>query len=223
MFKTETHLHVAEISPCSKFKAPEMVKMYYDKGYKTIIISDHFEKRYFDSLGDISWEDKITIFLSGYFKAKEAAKEYGINVILSAEFTILSNDVHNHYLAYGITREFLNKYPKIYDLSIEEFYKIAKENNILVVQAHPYRDEYCFPTADFVDGIEVYNSNPRHNDYNDKAKALASEKGFYMTAGSDAHRLEDVGNSGILTETEIKTIDEFIDVIKSGNFDIITE
>ena len=223
MFKTETHLHVAEISPCSKFKAPEMVKMYHDKGYKTIVISDHFEKRYFESLGDISWDDKITIFLSGYYKAKEAAKEYGINVILSAEFTILSNDIHNHYLAYGITREFLNKYPEIYNLSIDKFYEIAKANNIMVVQAHPYRDEYCFPTIEYVDGIEVYNSNPRHNDYNDKAKALAAENGLYTTAGSDAHRLEDIGNSGILTENEIKTIDEFVEVIKSGKFEIIAE
>ncbi len=221
MYKTETHLHVAEVSPCSKFKAPEMVKMYHDEGYKTIFIADHFEKRYFDALGDIPWEDKITIFLSGYYKAKAVAKEYDMNVLMAAEFTILSEDgIHNHYLAYGITREFLNKYPDIQNKSIEEFSKIAKENNIFVVQAHPYRDDYCFPTADFVDGIEIYNSNPRHNDFNDKAEALAKEKGLYMTAGSDAHRLEDIGNAGVLSENEIKTAEDFIELIKSGKAEI---
>ena len=35
MFKTETHLHTSEISPCGKISAKEMVKRYHEAGYKT--------------------------------------------------------------------------------------------------------------------------------------------------------------------------------------------
>jgi len=36
MYKTEAHLHVSEVSPCSKLKATEMISLYHDAGYKTV-------------------------------------------------------------------------------------------------------------------------------------------------------------------------------------------
>lgn len=219
MYKTETHIHVSEISPCSKVNAVDMVKKYYDAGYKTIFISDHFKQVFFDSLGDIPWEDKVTIFLSGFYKAKTAGENLGMNVLMSAE--IMFSDSLNHYLVYGITREFLNSYPDLAKLTAKEFYSIAKENNIFVVQAHPFRDEVCFPTPEYVDAFEVYNSNPRHIDYSEKSEKCARENGLYVTAGSDAHRDEDIGLSGILSETEIKTAEDFIELIKSGKAEFI--
>ena len=59
MFRTETHLHTAETSPCGKVSAAEMVKRYYDAGYKTLFITDHFYTKYFETLGNLSWEEKI--------------------------------------------------------------------------------------------------------------------------------------------------------------------
>ena len=89
------------------------------------------------------------------------------------------------------------------------------------MQAHPFRDEVCFPTADSVDAFEVYNSNPRHIDFSEKAEKCAQENGLYKLGGSDAHRTEDIGLSGILTETEIKTAEDFIAIVKSGKAEII--
>ena len=39
--------------------------------YKTVFVSDHLMQDWCDSLGDIPWADKMTIFLSGYYKAKK--------------------------------------------------------------------------------------------------------------------------------------------------------
>ncbi len=218
MYKTEPHLHVSEISLCSKISAAEMVRLYHEAGYKTIFVSDHFKRDYFDALGEIPWKDKITIFLSGYYRAKEAGKKYGMNVLMSAEISFEGNP--NDYLVYGITKKFLNTYTNLYEMSVEEFYKIANEHNVFVVQAHPFRDGVCFPTAESVDAFEVYNSNPRHKNFSDKSEKCASENGLYMTAGSDAHRLEDIGKGGILSGVEIKSAEKFVSLIKSGKIEL---
>ena len=83
--------------------------------------------------------------------------------------------------------------------------------------------DVCFPTPSYVDGIEVYNSNPRHCDYNEKAEAMAKENGLFYLSGSDAHRVDDLGKVGILTEKEIKNSDDFIEVIRSGRYELIKE
>lgn len=220
-FKTETHLHTSDVSSCSKLSANEMIKLYYEAGYKTIFVSDHFKKIYFDKLGDISWADKITIFMSGYYRAREEAKQYGMNVLLSAEVAFEGSN--NHYLLYGITEEFLRAYPDLCKMDTLEFYKIAKSKGVFVVQAHPHRDKKCVPTPNCTDAFEIYNSNPRHVDFSEKSKMCAKENNLYVTAGSDAHRLEDVGGSGILTDVEITNAEDFIRIIKDGDFQIIGE
>ncbi len=219
MFKTETHLHTEEVSPCAHVRARQMVKKYKEAGYSTIFITDHFQTNTIDALGSIDWKDKMTIFLSGYYIAKCEGDKIGVNVLMGAE--ICFTGVPNHYLVYGITKEFLEKYPELHTYGIEKFSKIAKENGIFIIQAHPYRDGVCFPTPNFVDGIEVYNSNPRHEDNSQKSISLLKEYNLLVSAGSDSHREEDIALSGIETEEEIKTTDDFINLVKKGKVKII--
>ena len=219
MFKTETHLHVAEVSPCANIRAGEMVRHYNEAGYKTVFVSDHYDASKFNMLGDIPWQEKTSILMSGYYRAKEAGKKYGMNILLAAE--IMFEGCGNHYLVYGITKAFMDEYPEFYKMKVEEFAEIAKAHNLFIIQAHPYRDGRNFPTPEFVDGMEVYNSNPRHDDSDEKSELVAKENGLYMIGGSDAHRLEDVGGSGILSEFEIKTTEDFISAVKSGKIEII--
>ncbi len=220
MYKTETHLHTKEISPCGLLRAAEMVELYHQAGYKTICITDHVKQMYFDDMGDIPWKDKVTTLLWGYHKAKHAAKKYGMNVIMSAEL-LLDGSFPNHYIVYGITKKFLIENPDFCKLSIEEFAKIPKKYGVFIVQAHPYRDEKNYPTPEFVDAFEVYNSNQRHRDHSEESLKTAKENGLYLSAGSDAHRVEDVAGSGLLTEKEIKNAKDLINAIKSGKAKLI--
>ena len=213
MYKTETHVHTSEVSPCAKLTAKEMIQRYHEMGFQTVFISDHFRHSYFEKLGEIPWEEKISKFLSGYYIAKAEGEKFGMNVLMSAEMDFENSP--NHYLVYGINKGFLDKYPNIPDMTIAEFSQIAKMNNIFVVQAHPYRENRCTPTPEYIDGVEIFNSNPRHSDFNEKAEAFAREHNLFMTAGSDAHRNEDVGGAGILSECEIKTVEEYVTLIKS--------
>lgn len=221
MFKTETHLHTSEVSRCGKLSSTQMIKQYNEAGYKTVIVTDHFQSNVLDTLGDISWEDKVTIFLSGYYRAKNAAEKFDMHVLLGAEFCFAGQP--NHYLAYGITKEFLCKYPDLHRMSIEEFYPIAKAAGIYMIQAHPYRDDNCHPTPEYADAVEVYNGNPRHNDYNDRAEAYALENNFPITSGSDAHQQPDVATGGIITEQPITTIEEYIAAVEERKVQLIKE
>ena len=219
MFKTETHLHTKEVSPCGHLTASEMVKKYFEQGYKTLIITDHLEEYTIGTYFELNWEEKVDKFLSGYAAAKQEGDRLGVNVLFGAEIRFTGE--YNHYLVYGITKEFLIKHPDIYNYDLEKFFKISRENGVFIVQAHPYRDGRNYPTPNFVDGVEVYNSNPRHEDYNEKAELLAKEYNLYGVSGSDAHRDKDVAKSGIITKNEIKTIQDFITAVKNGNIEII--
>lgn len=219
MYKTETHLHTAETSGCADVRAGEMVRLYYEAGYKTIFVTDHFSPQFLNHLGDAPWEDKIAIFMAGFYKAVRYARPYDMNVLLAAEITF--SDSPNDYLVYGITREFLNEHPDLCEMGIEKFYKIAQQHNMFVVQAHPNRDNICFPTPQYVDALEVYNSNPRHQDLSDKTEQCADENNLYKTYGSDAHKLEDIGGSGVLSNKEIKSVEDYINLIKSGEIGAI--
>ena len=219
-FKTEPHLHVSEVSACSKIGAEEMIRLYSEEGYKTVFVSDHLKKKYFDKLGDIPWEEKTAQFLSGYEIAKKAGEKYGVNVLLSAE--LMLNESPNHYLLYGINKAFLDQMEDALDMSIAEFYKFAKAKGVTVVQAHPYRDGGTTPAGlGCIDALEVVNSNPRHANFSEKAIAYAKEYGIPMTAGSDTHREEDVALSGIISEYEIKTPEDYVDLVLNKKAEII--
>ena len=221
MYKIETHLHTSEVSRCGQIRAHDMVKRYREAGYSTLFVTDHFQPNTLDTLGDIPWEEKTSIFLSGYYRAKAAGDELGITVLPGAELTFPASP--NHYLVYGITKAFLDAYPQLHKKSVEEFFAITRSHGLLVVQAHPYRDESCCPTPEYADAFEVYNSNPRHNDYNYKAAACAGAHGLPGTAGSDAHRAEDVALSGVLSPYPIQSPEDYARLIKSGAVELLKE
>ena len=219
MFKTETHLHTQEVSPCSHIRAKQMIRKYKEAGYSTVFVTDHFQSGTIDSYGDIPWTDKMSIFFAGYYIAKCEGEKIGINVLPGAE--ICFKDAPNHYLVYGITREFFDKYPELHTYGIDKFSKIAHENGLFIIQAHPHRDGKCFPTPEYVDGIEVYNSNPRHEDNSELSEQIVAAHGLSVIGGSDAHREEDLARGGIETEVEIKTAEDFINLVKLGNVNVI--
>ena len=62
-----------------------------------------------------------------------------------------------------------------------------------------------------------------HHNHNDLAQALADAQGpgFIQTAGSDCHRLEDVGLSGIQSRILPPNTTAFATLLRSGSFERI--
>jgi len=85
--------------------------------------------------------------------------------------------------------------------------EIKNQNGIIVVP-HPFdelRHSAFHPTeedAKLIDCIEVFNSRCVFQKYNDKALEFALKHNLAITAGSDAHFANEIGNAGIITETE---------------------
>ena len=221
MYKIETHLHTSEVSRCGQLRGHDMAKRYKDAGYSAVFVTDHFQPNSIDTLGDIPWEEKTAIFLSGYYRAKAEGDKIGLTVLPGAEFTFPGSP--NHYLAYGITKAFLDAHPELHKLSAEEFVELARAENLFIVQAHPYRDESCYPTPELVDAIETVNTNPRHNDCNDRAALCAAAHRLPATGGSDAHRTEDVARGGILSPFPVESTADYIRLLLSGEGQILEE
>jgi len=215
MFKTETHAHTAEGSACGRMTAEELVRAYYAAGFKTLFISNHFTAKHLGAWGDLSWDESVDRFLLGYRNAKVIGDELGMHVLLAAEigFDAAPN---LHYLVYGISEAFLKSYPDLTAMLQEDFYELAKQHGILLIQAHPYRDGNTAVTPKTVDGFEVCNPNPRHIAHDDLAERTADQYCLCRTAGSDAHRPEDIGQTAMLSEEEIRSAEDYINLVKSG-------
>ncbi len=220
MYKIETHLHTAEVSACGHLCAAEMMRLYAEAGYSTVVVTDHCKKGYFDRCGDLPWEEKAAMFFRGGEAAKEAGEPLGLTVLTAAELSF-KKTAPNDYLVYGFDREFLTAHPDVFEWELSRFHEAARARGMLVIQAHPHRDGNCRPTPEFVDGFEIYNSNPRHEDYSELSERCAREHHLLWTAGSDAHRTEDVAGSGLLSETPVRTMEELIALIRSGRQQMI--
>ena len=222
MFKTETHLHTSESSGCSALSAEKEMYTYAEKGYSTVFVSDHLGKKYYTSPYCSCARDYIvgvTRFLRGYYHAKEAGEKLGITVLMSAEVNLGGND----HLLYGIDEKFLCSDPPIPTLNSKKLFERANEYGVTVIAAHPFRGDRK-PKSDFVHGLEIVNAADNHYyiNNNDKALALAEQMPHLLrTSGSDCHHIEDAGRGGIITDHKITSAEDFIEALKSGNYEII--
>ncbi len=196
MFRYEMHLHTRETSPCGKVKGKEIVRLYKEKGYDGIVVTDHYNLMFFGSFSKMKWSDKVDMYLKGYRNALNEGRKLGMSVLLGMEIRLRFN--FNEYLVYGFDEEFLFNNPKLYHMSLRKLSALVKKHNFVIYQAHPYRIGMTRCKREYIDGIEVYNGNPRHNSRNDKAKEYAKVHNLKTISGSDFHRIEDAGRGGVI-------------------------
>ena len=223
-FKTELHAHTKETSNCGEVPAAELIEAYINAGYSTVVITDHLSTHtYFRyDYVNMSWDEKIDVFVRGWKAAKQAAKSR-INVLFGMELRFDMDNVDNDYLVFGIDEKFLRNNGDLINMNIKSFSKLAHENGLIIFQAHPFRVNMRISDPKYLDGIEVYNACVRHNSNNDIAEAWADKYGLLKSSGSDYHRPEDVGKGGIITETPITDNTELIKTLLSGDYNLIKE
>ena len=216
MFKTEPHLHTSESSGCGKLPAAEMITAYHAAGYTTVFVTDHYTTASFAKRAGSTWEEKMDTYLTGYRAAKAAGDALGMHVLLGAEIRFTENC--NDYLLYGADETFLTSCYAWLERPAADFLPFAHAHGVTVIQAHPMRDGKCIPMPQAADGFEVYNTNPRHENFCSETLAAADRHGLLITGGSDAHRPEDVARGGILTETPILCGEDYIRALRGGNY-----
>lgn len=200
--KIETHAHTSEVSPCSHIPAQDLVRLYAQAGYDAIVITDHFNQNVVERFAGNDWIKNVDRYLLGYKKALIAGSEYGIRVFFGIETCLVGGD--EDFLIYGANPRFLYMNPRLYQLSQREVYARVHACGALLYQAHPYRAPRCTAqNPDWLDGVEVYNAHPGHENHNDQALAFARRYGLRESAGTDCHEYEHVGRSGIILDDSV--------------------
>ena len=131
------------------------------------------------------------------------------------------DECFNDYLLYGFPDELLADPEKIFRMGVAAFAPLAREAGALLVQAHPFR-KGCTPAdADCLEGMEVCNAHPRHENFNCKAEAYAARFGLLRLGGSDCHAADTIGRGGILTEELPEDTAGLVRLIREGRYTVI--
>ena len=217
---TEIHCHTGDVSGCGNVPAEEIVEIYVEKGYDSLVITDHINGDTHNRLlVNRPWNEAIDLYLEGYEKARAAAKGR-INIIMGVEVAFAGE--YNDYLTYGITKEFLLNYPDMHLSKLEDFIKYVHENGAILFQAHPFRNNMIIKNPALLDGIEIYNAHPRHDSRNDIAKMWAEKYDLKICAGSDFQQVGDESRAAIITDVPVTDSIQLAGILKNGNFEIKT-
>lgn len=218
-FKTELHAHTSEVSPCGHVTAPEVAERFIAEGYSSLVITNHYCDYVIDNLKG-SWQEKMDYYVYPYHLMKEYAGDR-LNVILGCELRFEGSI--NDYLIYGMTEEFLRQNPDLHKMNLRTFADLAHESGMLVVQAHPFRNGITIVNPALLDGMETFNGTPSYDGRNRVAEEWAKQYGLIRTSGSDFHNPDQRGYGGILTNAAIRTGEELVAVLKSGNYTLHCE
>ena len=216
-YKYEMHCHTACTSMCGRVEPERIVELYKAKGYSGIVATDHYSPLTFRK----RWlpQKNIDFYLEGYRRMKAAAGD-DFTVLLGMELRHYASG--NDYLIYGVTEDFLCNAGNLMLKSVAKMKKFCAENGFLLYQAHPFRPYITRVGVKYLDGIEVYNGKCSAEE-NAKAYDWAKKTGKLMVAGSDFHTEKNLAKGGIITEKPIKSNEDLLFVLKSGEFTLIRE
>lgn len=234
MYKTELHCHTGDTSLCGHATAEELLYRYLEKGYSTVVVTDHFarisivrSRKFLDYIAEndleTNWQTRIDFFLRGYQNFKKVA-EGKLNVLLGMEFMSWVDGGKNDYLIYGVTEDWLRASEFIPQFTYKEMAVYAHEFGLKVYQAHPFRPKMVISETQYLDGIEVYNGTVNVQSNNSFAEAWADLKGLKKISGSDFHEEFHKVSGGILTEEPIETNEQLLKILDSQeNYELIRD
>jgi len=176
MFTFDLHLH-SRYSSDGILDPKTITKIAIRRGFNGIAITDHNT-------------------IKGGLKAKEyETKDF--KVIIGSEIMTSNGEVIGLFLS-----------EEIRSTDLIEVISTIKDQNGIIIIPHPFdkmRHSALHPTdkcARLVDCIEGFNSRCIFQKYNDKAVEYANKNNLPVVAGSDAHFANEIGNAGIVTESE---------------------
>lgn len=175
--KYDLHVHSFYSKKCGHMNPKDIVKTAIKNGLDGIAITDHNT-------------------IKGGLKAKEYEQK-DFQVIVGSEIMTNRGEVIGLFLSEEIKSD-----------NFESVIFEIRNQNGLVIIPHPFdelRNSALHPAKEdikLMDGVEVFNSRCLSQKYNINAAAFATKYNLVITAGSDAHFSNEIGNGGIVTEDE---------------------
>ncbi len=217
-YKYETHCHTKLVSRCGHLKIKELVEHYKAAGYSGLVLTDHYSPMTFNLSDFFSKKRAVDHYLRAYREAKKYSDE-SFTVLLGIELRF--HATVNDYLIYGITEEMLYEMPFLLSLYIKRASRLFHQRGCLVLQAHPFREFINRRHHKHLDGVEVYNGKASAEANASSEKWAEEINAPIRISGSDCHRASGVGLGGIATDTPIKSNEDLIRILKSGQFRLI--
>lgn len=179
----DLHAHTSGISKCCRYPASKILESAYEAGINGIVLTNHYQKTYIDKGKINSFVDK---YIEEFYFTQTLGEQLGLKVFWGIEVTMeLYPNVH--MLIYGVNTDFLKNHPLIFDYTHKDLYTAVKDNNGVLIQAHPFRNGTTVLNMDFLDGIEI-NCHPLYNNsYSQEILKIASENRLAVTCGGDFH------------------------------------
>ncbi|MFZ3170030.1 MAG: PHP domain-containing protein [Candidatus Methanoperedens sp.] len=174
--KYDLHIH-SKYSSDGILDVKEIVKIAIKRGLDGIAITDH-----------------------NTIKGGIEAKKYEIDslkVIIGSEIMTEKGEVIGLFLS-----------EEIRSGMFQDVINDIRDQNGIIIIPHPFDEmrHSSFQPAEedikFVDCIEGFNSRCLFQKYNKNAKEFAKRHNMAITAGSDAHFINEIANAGIITEIE---------------------
>ncbi len=203
--RIDLHVHTRPRSPCSAIDPMELVREAREKGLDGVCLTEH------QSLWDPA-------------EVADLATRSGIRVFQGNEVTTNQGDI----LVFGYREDVKGV------VGIEELREAVTKAGGLMFAAHPFRGFLVFGFAQlqmdldqacrrsvfrYVDGLEVLNCRLTRQE-NDLALQVAQRLGLLGVAGSDAHRLDEVGRYVTVFQREIITDAQLVEELRAGRFTV---
>lgn len=218
--KIDLHVHTG-FSVCASVNYVEAVDAYARLGIN-FALCNHYNALYTKPFGGAYDPDEYPEkFVREFNLARDYGKIKGIKVFFGIEVALCLPDCpYAEFLIYGADPQFILDNPYIYDLNQADLYALSKRNDLMLVQAHPFRKEQGHFPHDCarLDGVEI-NCHYRFLREEEKVRALAKKYGLIITCGSDFHNLGQEGAGGIICD-EIKDEKGLKDILLNNDFEI---
>lgn len=212
-YKTELHAHTKPISYCSDIEAEKLIDLYKQLDTDAVVLTNHFTPEFFQG---ISKSEGLKKYYGAYSELSKLGDKAGINIILGVEIKFTENS--NEYLIYGIKESDLEIAYECLDKGIDFFYKIFKNDQNLILQAHPFRNGMILANPKSIDGIEVFNMHPSHNSRVAKAAEYAKKHNFIISGGTDFHHDTHQGCCFLKTKELPNSSFDIAKILKSKDF-----
>jgi predicted metal-dependent phosphoesterase TrpH len=201
--RIDLHIHTHPRSPCSVINPEDLLQKARRVGLDGLCLTEHQHR----------WDVGEIDYLS---------RNGGIQIFQGNEITTNQGDI----LVFGYREDVRGVVP------IQDLRKEVQAAGGLMIAAHPFRGFLLFgitqlrmdveqacqrPVFQYVDGVEVFNCKLTDPE-NDMARQVAAHLGLLGVAGSDAHRLDEVGRCVTLLEREVHAEKELIEELRARRF-----
>jgi predicted metal-dependent phosphoesterase TrpH len=203
--RLDLHIHTRPRSSCSLIDPKELLVEARRAGLDALCLTEHQHR----------WDPKDVEALS---------REGGVSIFQGNEITTNQGDI----LVFGYPED-IKGVVAIQDLRRE----VQKVGGLMIV-AHPFRGFLLFGITQLrmdveqacrravfqqVEGVETLNCKVTDPE-NEMARKVAERLGLLAMAGSDAHRLDEIGRCVTILQRNVRTERELIEELRAGRFSI---